>query len=248
MCTLTAVPTPDGARVAFNRDESPDRAAAALPPAVRYERGICAAYPTDLASGGTWLAATEAGLVFALLNVNPSVKPIAPPRVSRGRVIPAVLTARAAWDAVLAVERAIEVPACAPFRLVAIDRETVADLRWDGRRTSVGTKPLSAGPVLFTSSGLGDRRVTAPRGELFRSLFACPPEFWPDAQDTFHRHRWAERPELSVNMARTAARTVSFARIELSASEVRFRYRGGAPHEPAAETELELPLAAGVCR
>lgn len=245
MCTLSAIPAPEGVRVAFNRDESPTRAPA-LPPTVVRTGEWSAAFPVDPESGGTWLAATDTGLVLALLNVNTESKRAAQPRGSRGSVIPAVLGARSPWDAVFAVERAANVSGLAPFRLVAIDREAVADYRWDGRASTIGSQLLSAGPALFTSSGLGDYRVAGARGDLFRALFACPRDFWPDAQDTFHRHRWPERPELSVNMARTGARTVSFSRIELCATEVRFHYRGGAPHEPAEATDLELPLAAGV--
>jgi hypothetical protein len=245
MCTLTAVRAPGGARVAFNRDESPARAPALPPVVVRVgERG--AAFPVDPESGGTWLAATDAGLVLAVLNVNTGRKRAAMPRASRGTVVPALIEANSPWDAVFAVERAVDVSGLAPFRLVAVDREAVADFRWDGRATAIGSQLLSAGPALFTSSGLGDDRVAGARGDLFRALFACPPELWPDAQDTFHRHRWPERPELSVNMERAAARTVSTAVIELSGSEVRFSYRRAAPHEPAAPHELVLPLAAGV--
>jgi hypothetical protein len=247
MCTLSAIPTPGGVRVAFNRDESPARATA-LPPRVVRVGEWSAALPVDPASGGTWLAATDAGVVLAVLNVNTGTKRVMHPRASRGSVIPALLGARSPWDAVFAVERAVDVSALAPFRLVAIDREAVADYRWDGRAGTVGSQLLRTGPALFTSSGLGDHRVSGPRGDLFRALFACPREFWPDAQDTFHRHRWPERPELSVNMARPGARTVSTALVELGASEVRFRYTGGAPHESADTTELELPLAAGVAR
>lgn len=247
MCTLSAIPTPGGVRVAFNRDESPTRSPA-LPPTVVWTGERSAALPVDPESGGTWLAATDAGLVLALLNVNTGSERAALPRGSRGSVVPALLGARSPWDAVFAVERAVDVCGLAPFRLVAIDREAVADYRWDGRAATIGSQLLSAGPALFTSSGLGDHRVAGVRGDLFRALFTCPREFWPDAQDTFHRHRWPERPELSVNMTRTGARTVSFSRIELSATEVRFHYRGGAPHVPAESTDLELPLAAGVAR
>lgn len=247
MCTLTAVPTPGGVRVAFNRDESPARPAA-LPPAALRTGDARALVPVDPESGGTWLAATDAGLVLALLNANPVAPPPRRPTRSRGGVIPAVLDAPSPWDAVFGVERALDVHECAPFRLVAIDRDSVADFHWNGREATVGSHLLGTGPALFTSSGLGDHRVTAVRGALFRDLFAGSDLFWPAAQDAFHRHRWAERPELSVNMARPGARTVSFALIELGATAVRFRYHPAAPHEPAATSEHALPLAARVPR
>jgi uncharacterized protein with NRDE domain len=136
VCTLTAVPTTTGVRVAFNRDELRSRPAG-LPPAVRRSDGRDAVYPTDPASGGTWLAATDVGLVLAVLNVNRSGS--APGgRVSRGTVIPAVLAARSPAAAVRAVERDVRGGAFAPFRFVAIDRDLVADLVWGrpGSRSS----------------------------------------------------------------------------------------------------------------
>ena len=244
MCTLTAVPTATGVRVAFNRDELRSRPAARRP-AVRRVGRRAAAFPTDPVSGGTWVAATDAGLVLAVLNMNP---PAPPPRgsVSRGTIIPAALSAGSPWDAVFGAGVALDMRAFAPFRLVAVDRWVVADLVWDGRTAEVGSQLLAGPPAVFTSSGLGDAAVAGPRVALFRDLTAGPPAGWAAAQDVFHRHRWPDRPELSVNMCRADARTVSHAVVEVGAAAVRFAYHPDAPHRPAPDTILELPLAAEV--
>src|SRR5450755_3625859 len=71
MCTVAFLPTARGFRLAMNRDE---------------KRAI---YPRER-SGGTWLAANDAGLWLALINWHtiargPNEKP-----ESRGRIIPSL--------------------------------------------------------------------------------------------------------------------------------------------------------------
>lgn len=239
MCTLTVVPTATGYRAAFNRDERPDRAAA-LPPSRWAVNGAALLAPTDPASGGTWLATTDRGLTFALLNGNPG-GPAAPGRVSRGRVILGVADAA---DPAEAVDRAAALPLAdfAPFQLVVAGGGVVATLAWGGRHTRDLVR-LDR-PVLFTSSGLGDAVVTPAREALFAELLAAGDA--TAAQDAFHRHRWPGRGHLSVNMRRPGARTVSHAVINVTADAATVRYHAGAPDEPAADAVLELPLAAGV--
>ncbi len=244
MCTLTVVPTGSGYRVAFNRDERPDRRPA-FPPTV-FGRAV---FPIDPESQGTWLAVTDSGLTLALLNGNPtrpngnSTRPTSAGRASRGTIVPAIATSADPADALV---RAAALPLAdfAPFRLVAVGVGAVADLRWDGFDAHRSTRPLADEPVLFTSSGLGDALVTPPRTALFTEMFGAGA--WLVAQDAFHAHRWSGQEHLSVNMLRPSASTVSFAIVEVGAHRATFRYHPAAPHEPGADTVLELPLAAGV--
>ena len=75
MCTVTALPAALLAsasdslllRVVCNRDEHLTRAPA-LPPTVWAAGARRALMPIDPSSGGTWIAANDAGLVFAVLN------------------------------------------------------------------------------------------------------------------------------------------------------------------------------------
>jgi uncharacterized protein with NRDE domain len=241
MCTLTVIPRPDGgARAAFNRDESPARAAG-LPPVVRRFGDRTAALPTDPASGGTWLAVNDAGLALAVLNVNLiGAAPRAAAR-SRGCVIPSLLNAGSPAEALGSAER-LDYRQFAPFRLVLIGHGVVADVWWDGREPMVTSRLLGA-PLLFTSSGLGDALVDGPRRALFASLFADDLSGWAAAQHAFHRHRWPGREHLSVNMARDSARTVSHAVIDIGPDEATFAYHPDAPDQSATPTFVRLPLA-----
>ena len=105
MCTLTVVPVNSGGpergvRIVCNRDESRLRPTA-LPPESRTFGNRRALMPIDPASGGTWIAASDAPLVLVLMNVyvaqaDDAVYEILPQRpapVSRGTIIPHALPA-----------------------------------------------------------------------------------------------------------------------------------------------------------
>jgi hypothetical protein len=245
MCTLTVIPLgPATLRVAFNRDESRTRPAG-LPPRVRQFGVRAGVSPTDPLAGGTWLAVNDAGLVLALLNGNPPTRDRAapkPPR-SRGEVIPSVLDCDSLSAALSACEQ-LSYRDFAPFRLVLVGGGLVADVRWDGCEPMVMSRLLGA-PQMFTSSGLGDHLVEGPRRMLFEQMFESGAESWEAAQYEFHRHRWAGREHLSVNMSRESARTVSHSVITLDAVEAVFAYHPDAPDQPAELTTVRLPLAPG---
>lgn len=215
MCTVTVIPTPRGPRLVHSRDEQRDRAAA-VPPAWRDLRsGRRAVWPTDPDAGGTWIAARDDGAVLGILNYNipPNGRP--DPVHSRGAVIPALIDAP---DAARAMERLADrdLVATAPFRLVAVDPDGAALLAaWDG--LSLAPVEVLRPPFCLASSGLGDERVR-PRLPLFDAMVAPDPT--PKTQDAYHRHRWDDRPEISVLMSRRDARTVSITTVEPEPSAV----------------------------
>jgi len=173
----------------------------------------------DMEAGGTWIAAAEHGLALCLLNLN--LEP--PPDLrgmrglkSRGLVIPALIGAADVTEAVRRLER-LSLKSFAPFRLVAVtaqgDELVIAEARWDRKQIEVNVH--TGGPACFVSSGLGDSLV-ADRIGLFDRMVAsgASNESIGERQDEYHRHTWPDRPELSVLMSRTDARTVSVTTIE----------------------------------
>jgi uncharacterized protein with NRDE domain len=231
MCTLTLISVESagalpGLRVVMNRDELRHRPAAEAPSWRRLESGVRAVWPTDPVGGGTWIAATSRGLVLCLLNLNLEPPPLLNGGlVSRGLIIPDVVEAGSAVGVVRALE-GLDLDRYAPFRLVVAERGGgVWECRWDRARLS--STAHDSLPLCFVSSGLGDSRV-AGRLRLFEERVE-EGAFTPDAQDTFHVHRWAEAPEVSVLMSRERARTVSITTVEVSGSatepRVEMRYQ-----------------------
>ncbi len=231
MCTVSVIPMHAGFRVVCNRDERHDRADAS-PPRWRTIRGVRVIYPADGEAGGTWIAASESGLVLSLLNVNltPDERESGQPpagRFSRGKLIP-LLAPSADASAAIGALREMDLDAFAPFRMVAADRTggvlRVLDARWDRRDLTLGT--VEGSSACFVSSGLGDERAL-PRLDLFRELVGGA--VTPAAQDVFHNHAWPERREISVMMHRDDARTVSVTGVEVEPSRegyaVKMRYR-----------------------
>jgi hypothetical protein len=222
VCTVSLVPTESGVRLVANRDEQRTRPAALPPSVVATPSGVRAIMPIDPASRGTWIAVNELGLAVALLNVNPPApSEVVPPR-SRGEIVPA-LAALDSLEAVTAAVAALDFRQYAPFRLVCAEGGNMIEIA--PRAARVRRAAVDA-PVMFTSSGLGDDRVEAPRQTLFASMLleGNAGGRLRERQDAFHAHRWSEAPHLSVLMERADARTVSRTIVEIGEERVELTY------------------------
>lgn len=213
MCTVTIIATERGFRLISNRDELRTRPRSTPPQTRTLASGARAAWPTDALAGGTWIGASEHGLVMTLLNGNPSPPLDLPPKDqlrSRGLIIPEALGANTADQAVGRLD-ALDLTRFAPFRLVAVDREQIVDAVWDRTALEISRRELE--PTCFVSSGLGDALV-APRLELFEQWMRdhSPTR---QSQSAFHEHAWEDRRPLSVLMDRPDARTVAITAIEV---------------------------------
>lgn len=255
MCTVSIIrvnrnggsPRSPAVRLACNRDEQRSRPAA-LPPRIQTYGGRRAILPIDPSSNGTWVAASEAGLAFSLLNVNLPPRAALPGkpllmRTSRGAIIPSLLDAATLDEAAERAE-AFDALAYPPFRLVILDAERGASVYCDGATLRAERFTLSDGPVMFTSSGLGDQLVEAPRRALFEEMFRAGGDL-VEVQTTFHRHVWPDRAHLSVCMRRPDARTVSFTTIELCGRDVSLTYHGDAPDTPVTPVHVALRPSGG---
>jgi Transport and Golgi organisation 2 len=220
MCTLSIVPVVDGCRVVCNRDERRTRAAA-HPPIVFPTEVSWATYPRDPESGGTWIGVNDDGLIAALLNRSGTRhRPrVSPP--SRGSIVPALLSCGSIARA-LDLYDTLDVGQFEPFRIVMAHRSNVAVLASDRAHLPAELFSLVR-PVMFTSSSLGDAVVEAPRRRLFEQLVLGGDD-WLDGQFQFHRHRWARRPEISVQMSRPDAATVSRTTILVSSRNIDLQY------------------------
>jgi hypothetical protein len=235
MCTVSVIPirpqttlrlagrVPGGVgfRIVCNRDEVRERAPAGPPKWRAIDRPGCpgarAIWPRDMEAGGTWIAAAEHGLALCLLNLN--LEP--PPDLrglrglkSRGLVIPSLIGAESAQDAMTRLKR-LSLRAFAPFRLIAVDGRgeeiAILEARWD--RQQLLFAHAAKTPACYVSSGLGDS-LAAPRIGLFDRMVVNGNGPVGERQDEFHRHTWPDRPEISVMMSRPDARTVSVTKVE----------------------------------
>jgi hypothetical protein len=240
VCTLTIFPASDGFQLAMNRDELRSRPAA-LPPEIRSGGGRSWIMPVDPVGGGTWIAASDAGVAMALLNLHDvpwsgEAEPAA--RMSRGTIIPHLIEAGDVEEAVR-LARGIRPADYQPFRLVATDSDRFAVFASDGNALRISIERRGSKPLLFTSSGLGDRVVDVPRRRLFTALLEMEGPT-PAVQQAFHRHSWPDRRDVSVCMERPEARTVSCTTVEVSEAKVDLRYFSNSPDQDPPLKELTL--------
>ena len=217
MCTVTIVPHDRGVRVTSNRDELRLRPAA-LSPRIYDLDGRLAAFPLDPQGGGTWVGVNDAGLIVALLNRNDTPRTTDTPRSrrprSRGLIARDLLRHGSVSDA-LATAARLDPTAFEPFRIVTVRSGLAGTATSDSERITCKQHALE-GPLMFTSSSLGDDLVERPRRRLFERLVAGRARDWLDGQIRFHRHQWSRHPEISVRMARADAMTVSQTVVEVA--------------------------------
>jgi len=190
-------------------------------------------------------AANDAGLAATLLNLNLPDRPAERRARSRGAIIPTLMSCGDAEQAA-AVARDLLPGDYEPFRLVIVDERAVFLVRSDGNRLTVDRLGSpGSGPMLFTSSGLGDHLVEPPRRDLFDEMFAAPPATWLDAQQRFHAHRWADRLPVSVRMSRDDAKTVSITELDIGDRTAAMRYWADPETYPAPAAADTVTLGEG---
>jgi hypothetical protein len=228
-------------RVSFNRDERRTRPPA-LPP-VQHIYGDCVAvHPIDPLGGGTWIAVSSAGLVFALLNgysEGDSRSHAAPAAKSRGLIIPALLSADTLAAATTRVQ-AIDPAAFLSFRLVIVADHGAREAASDGQRLELGDVREGAA-WMRSSSSLRPDVVLPHRHAMFQEDVA--PSLRTAAQDRFHLTRHATDPALGVLMERDDARTMSVTSVEVFAAHVRMTYRALDPDAATPEPPATIDIA-----
>jgi len=244
MCTLSIIELPGGGyRAVQNRDEQRSRGQA-YPSAWRtLDSGLRIQYPTDSDAGGTWIAVNGHGVSAGVLNFQTGGKSNPNASKSRGE-IPLMLIEQGDLDSMLSLLRGLDLSVYACFTGFGIvsgdDGVRVLIVQWDGTELHiVRTGSDGFEPVVIASSGLGDELVQG-RLPLFAEMVVSDPS--PETQDAFHHHQWTDRPEVSVMVSRSAARTVSITSIEVTGNnEPMMVYQELTENDP-----LRDPVGAGM--
>jgi Transport and Golgi organisation 2 len=224
MCTVSFVPTAQGFRLAMNRDEKRTRAVA-LPPEVLSHEGRRAIYPRE-PTGGTWLAANDAGLCLVLINWHTVEREPNEQPFSRGRIIPA-LAGAGEVRAIIQRLGKIALQNVRPFRLVVFGSRAgeIAELRWDLDRLSVHHHPWQT--EHWFSSGYDEPKAGRERGKVCLKWKAAA-----GASATvrkLHASHLPRRGPFSICMHRRDAVTVSYVEVNVSERRVTLRYSAGPP-------------------
>lgn len=218
-------------RLVCNRDEQRARPEALRPAAGTIGRHRVVS-PIDPAGPGTWVAASSAGLAFALLNGRARTSDAG--AWSRGRIIP-LLAGASSLDEVEGHLRRIHILRTRPFTLLVAGDGGVLEVVSDG--TSIRSMArLDAARLMRTSSSVAPDMVCAWRRREFDRRVPLPDAV---AQEAFHRLSDPAVPARGVLMTRPDACTVSVTSIEMSGTHLRLAYRSLA--RDAAGAVIDLP-------
>lgn len=235
MCTVTFAPRADGYLAGMNRDELRDRAAGS-PPRI-YEGGEGAvAYPSE-PGGGTWIAAKQDGILFAILNwacIDPAL--LGEKAHSRGEIIPHVLPARRTLEAERILGR-LDLFGYLPFRLVGIFPQEVAvrEWTWDGVRS--GELQHAWESRNWFSSSRSDAMAAKERGAVCRKAWQSPSAGTASWMRELHRSHLPRQGAFSLCVHRPDAATVSYTEVDCDRDAVTMAYLAGNPCASAVAGE-----------
>lgn len=243
MCTLTFAPTNEGFLVGMNRDEQKIRPAA-LPPDI-FKRGDAQAiYPRE-AGGGTWIACSSYGNVFALLNWYSAATDALGPKIrTRGELIPTLVYELDSRSTANRLAR-IDLAGLHPFRLVGAFRgeRIVCEWRWDGQR--LDCLRFGWGLKHWFSSSLSDPSAAQLRGRT------CAAAIWDGTTPTrewlrrLHKSHDPEPGPYSICVHRPDAATVSYTQVQITPPHIFMDYVAGPPCEtPSCGRAISIPLSA----
>ncbi len=241
MCTLTIVPAESGYLAGMNRDELRSRMQA-LPVLSEANAGEGRFISPREISGGTWIACNDRGNMLALLNWNlHSSEPQRTPLISRGTIIPQLITADSLGES-LQILRALPLTFFAPFRLVSVFREDrlITEMNWDGHAVTRQLFPWERGH--WFSSSASDELAAQERGLTCEAAARQ----WPASQSwvrRLHRSHTPQAGAFSVCVHREDASTVSYTEVSVDESSLRMSYLAGNPcQEEEFDSELTLAL------
>lgn len=213
MCTVTYIPTANGAFLTSNRDERTHRAPAE-PPATRHA-GKGLTYPKDAQAGGTWIALKGRRDAAVLLNgafENHLRRPFY--RQSRGVVMLEILEAERPEDCF----NALSLEGIEPFTLILFTRGTLMRCTWDGSRKH--RQELDAAqPHIWASATLYGREAQQMRARRLKEWFGKTDV---SARNVMNFHLQQDirfNANQSFHPDRAAMATVSVTSIDLSSEE-----------------------------
>jgi hypothetical protein len=236
MCTLSFLPKDAGYIVAMNRDESVSRQPA-LPPDLRKYGRSKAIYPVDV-EGGTWIAVSEAGTTWALLNRNATV-PTNKLR-SRGEIIVKALESSNESRAIEELDPRI-LAEVLPFRLIMLSAESqqVTEWVWDGENITRLSHPWRANH--WFSSGISDQSASETRGRIFAQSSSHSDWGTVEWLRRMHRSHEPDPGAFSICVHRPDARSISYAEIVVAQDTITFSYSDGPPCEAKPPVQVTLP-------
>lgn len=205
----------------MNRDERRAR----LEGPLHSEAAHC--YPTDESAGGTWCGINQHGMIFCLLNRYDAPVSNDAAIVSRGGIIPILLTCTDFND-VRSRLSALNFERYNGFRLLALSREVCEQHDWDRQDYSV-TPIEQPGDVFSSSSSVNSLHIPRQREQRYRAWrkktsVRTTPENSPGRIPAIHLHEPKVSPNESIFMERKETHTKSICQLAVHKDSVALSY------------------------
>lgn len=225
MCTVTLIARTNGFLLGMNRDEQRSRVPG-QPPEVRRRHGVKVLYPSE-PQGGTWIAVTETGTCFALINWYSIGRRVESNAASRGQVVLEAIKAASLAEAGHGLTH-LPLSRTNPFRLIGVSRieRRVREWRWDLK--SLSSHEHAWGMRQWVSSGFDEPGAQKARGRSFAAALqqaSAGSAAWLRRVHSSHRPRCGP---YSTCMHREDAATVSYSEVSVTPKGVLLRYTPGA--------------------
>jgi hypothetical protein len=239
MCTVSFVPKHRGFYLAMNRDEKLTRSAAVPPEAIRCGKRR-AIFPHER-SGGTWIAANDAGICLALLNWHKIPGEPAAVALSRGVVVARLASVSSLRD-VAGRLSSIPLQNLRPFRLIVVDQSAkmLIECRWDLRQLRTWRHAWHL--QHWFSSGFDEATAETRRRLICREARNQKSRGTLRWLRRLHRSHRPRPSAFSICMHRSVAATVSYTEIVGQNERMIMRYKPGPPCASAPSSELKLAI------
>jgi hypothetical protein len=210
----------------MNRDEKLTRIAG-LPPTERIIAGRRVLCPSE-PGGGTWIATSDSGVTFALINWYSIAARVEGEATSRGCVVNAVC-ATTAGPAAAEILAALSLKQINPFRLIGIfpTSHEIVEWRWDLKR--MVKKCCDWKSQQWISSGYDEPKAQRIRSRTFQKARRQYSAGSLDWLRRLHRCHSPHCGPFSTCMHRADAATVSYTEVAVSPRESSMRHHVGAP-------------------
>jgi hypothetical protein len=223
----------------MNRDEKLTRAVG-LPPSKNNINGITVVSPSE-PGGGTWIALSESGVAFTLINWYSIRAQVKSKPVSRGIIVNTVSTAATPEFVAVALAQ-LPLKQINPFRLIGIFPATneIIEWRWDLKKLSQKNHPWRARQ--WISSGFDEPAAQRIRHQTFHRALKQRSAGTLDWLRRLHRSHAPNPGPFATCMHRADAATVSYSEAVVVPHLATMRHIIGAPCRGSAVHAQSLKL------
>lgn len=197
MCTVTYIPTKDGAILTSNRDEHISRGIALYPEFYQLsDRKLV--FPKDSKAGGTWFISNEHGDTGVLLNGAFEKHISMPPyRKSRGHVLPEIFQSDSPFDAL----KRYDLSGIENFTIILLEQGMLREFKWDGEKLRTKLHDNEQAHI-WSSVTLYDENMIAERHSWFYNWLVLHPEITQKDILNFHSNTHLTNKEFGLLISR----------------------------------------------